>query len=172
MPSDILTANLVKIVGSLSDHETICSLLEQERVISRDNSERILSKVTSAGKTRELLDIIGSRFRRGFPLLCYGLAHTHQDYLLRLLDPTGLVLKSVRGLPKLAQLETTFGDVLDCLNNEEHHSDGCAICFDAPATVVFLPCRHLVTCRSCAEQLTICSHCRGTIESKLDVFIA
>ena len=168
MPINILTANLVKLVGSLSDHEVLCSLLEQERVISRDNSERILSKVTSAGKTRELLDIIGSRFRRGFPLLCYGLAHTHQDYLLKLLDPTGSVLKSVRGLP---ELETTFGDVLDYLNNEEHHSDGCAICFDAPATVVFLPCRHLVSCRKCAEQLSICSHCRGPIESKMDVFI-
>ena len=168
MPINILTANLVKLVGSLSDHEVLCSLLEQERVISRDNSERILSKVTSAGKTRELLDIIGSRFQRGFPLLCYGLAHTHQDYLLKLLDPTGSVLKSVYGLPVL---ETTFGDVLDCLNNEEHHSDGCAICFDAPATVVFLPCRHLVACKQCAEQLSICSHCRGPIESKMDVFI-
>ena len=46
----------------------------------------------------------------------------------------------------------------------------CKICFLNVCDIVFLPCRHFVSCRSCASQLDKCAICRGSIKNTLTVF--
>lgn len=39
----------------------------------------------------------------------------------------------------------------------------CKICYDAELDVVFLPCRHMVTCVKCASSMTTCAVCRQPV---------
>lgn len=39
----------------------------------------------------------------------------------------------------------------------------CKICYDAELDVVFLPCRHMVTCVKCASAMTTCAVCRQPV---------
>ena len=47
----------------------------------------------------------------------------------------------------------------------------CTICMeaDAPRTVLFGPCDHLVACASCAAALTECPNCRATITTRTTI---
>lgn len=59
------------------------------------------------------------------------------------------------------------------LNNEKvsHREDPkCRICLDLYANVLFLPCKHLITCSDCAYKVDTCPICRSTIVSKMPVF--
>ena len=40
----------------------------------------------------------------------------------------------------------------------------CKVCFDAPITCVFLPCKHMVCCGTCAERIEACPICRRAFE--------
>jgi hypothetical protein len=65
------------------------------------------------------------------------------------------------------------------LEHDEKSADGgdarmgCAICFVHHRNVVFMPCRHIMTCNTCALQLAeqhgTCPYCRQTIESATNV---
>ncbi len=46
----------------------------------------------------------------------------------------------------------------------------CKICFASKAITVFLPCKHLVACKGCAERLEHCPMCRSAIQERLDVY--
>lgn len=43
----------------------------------------------------------------------------------------------------------------------------CVVCSEFQKTVLFMPCRHLCTCRDCAAPLQLCPICRTSIEEKL-----
>eukprot|EP00811_Abedinium_folium_P002432 NODE_12230_length_1237_cov_10.014414.p1 GENE.NODE_12230_length_1237_cov_10.014414~~NODE_12230_length_1237_cov_10.014414.p1 ORF type:complete len:175 (-),score=33.94 NODE_12230_length_1237_cov_10.014414:286-810(-) len=43
----------------------------------------------------------------------------------------------------------------------------CVICSELEKTVVFLPCRHLCACKSCAEQVSLCPICRAPIDGRV-----
>ena len=47
----------------------------------------------------------------------------------------------------------------------------CTICMeaDAPRTVLFGPCDHLVACASCAAALQECPNCRATITTRTTI---
>jgi len=44
-----------------------------------------------------------------------------------------------------------------------HNIADCVICFDQPAAVALLPCKHRNCCTACAEKLKTCHMCRETI---------
>ena len=47
----------------------------------------------------------------------------------------------------------------------------CKICHDTEATIIFVPCYHLVACVYCASCLSYCSICRCKIRRLIKVFI-
>lgn len=49
--------------------------------------------------------------------------------------------------------------------------ENCYCCMETRANIVFLPCRHLVCCEKCAEQLTKYPMCRTTIWCALVVIV-
>ena len=46
----------------------------------------------------------------------------------------------------------------------------CVVCFSKQKTILFEPCLHFSTCRSCSEKVSHCPICRGEFESRLPVF--
>lgn len=48
----------------------------------------------------------------------------------------------------------------------------CRICMDAPRSILFQPCSHLLCCQSCAEQVSRCPTCQEAIRSRLHVFVS
>ena len=48
----------------------------------------------------------------------------------------------------------------------------CKICVDKELGVVFIPCGHFVTCRSCAASLTKCPVCRSIISSLVKTYLS
>lgn len=48
----------------------------------------------------------------------------------------------------------------------------CKICMDSEVGVVFLPCRHLVTCCNCAHSLADCPLCRQPIKATVRTFLS
>ena len=47
----------------------------------------------------------------------------------------------------------------------------CNICMDAEADTVFMPCRHMCSCATCADKLANCAICRKGIEYCIKVFM-
>merc|ERR1711907_669593 len=67
----------------------------------------------------------------------------------------------------LAQLERT--------TQEETEENLCVICTVNRRAVVFLPCGHMVSCKSCAQRLVqgghaACPNCRSFISQQVDVY--
>ncbi|XP_015189033.1 PREDICTED: putative inhibitor of apoptosis [Polistes dominula] len=48
----------------------------------------------------------------------------------------------------------------------------CKICYDSELGVVFLPCRHMVTCVKCAPAMTICAVCRQPVKLTLRAILS
>ena len=46
----------------------------------------------------------------------------------------------------------------------------CKVCFDRQIDVLFIPCRHLVCCATCAALSKTCPVCRGHVSETLKVF--
>nr|CCC92134.1 unnamed protein product [Trypanosoma congolense IL3000] len=55
----------------------------------------------------------------------------------------------------------------------ESNSGRCCVCMEKQSTVLFLPCRHLCTCSSCARllQRRRCPYCNGPYKKTTHVFI-
>ena len=47
----------------------------------------------------------------------------------------------------------------------------CKICFDGDATIVFLPCGHLIACGQCSSAIKSCPICRVAIQGSVRVII-
>ncbi|TNJ27400.1 Ankyrin repeat protein 2 [Giardia muris] len=51
---------------------------------------------------------------------------------------------------------------------EEHASDSCIVCYARQPDTVLLPCKHLIVCELCADQLDLrCPYCRGDVTEAL-----
>ena len=48
----------------------------------------------------------------------------------------------------------------------------CRVCRKDGATVLLLPCRHLVSCRECSPGLTVCPVCKGRVKGVINTFFA
>ena len=76
--------------------------------------------------------------------------------------------------------ETATEDELMCVDTageeeEEEEMDAdtfaeCVVCMDTVKDTLLMPCRHLCVCKVCADRLTECPMCRGTIDEKISVF--
>uniref|UniRef100_A0A914X0N4 RING-type domain-containing protein n=1 Tax=Plectus sambesii TaxID=2011161 RepID=A0A914X0N4_9BILA len=45
----------------------------------------------------------------------------------------------------------------------------CIICWDAPSSVLILPCKHFSFCGTCAKEITTtCPKCKGKVASKIE----
>ncbi|XP_071818500.1 uncharacterized protein [Apostichopus japonicus] len=47
----------------------------------------------------------------------------------------------------------------------------CTICLDNDVEVLFLPCKHLITCADCATRIDTCPICRTEIDDKMHVYM-
>ena len=85
------------------------------------------------------------------------------------------------GLEKLKGNTIKAVDLLDAIfeiedervvqeNRRSDSAPACKICMDGNITIVLLPCRHLLCCERCAEQLNKCPWCRSTILATLKTF--
>lgn len=70
--------------------------------------------------------------------------------------------------------ETTKGDAIREALMEENmklqDERTCKVCMDAEATILFLPCGHLVTCGNCAPALKNCAVCRSGIRGTVRTY--
>lgn len=57
-------------------------------------------------------------------------------------------------------------------NEEESESKRCCVCFEADRQMLFLPCRHVCCCKSCAEAVQTCPMDRIPITQKIDFILA
>ncbi|KFW75503.1 Baculoviral IAP repeat-containing protein 7-B [Manacus vitellinus] len=48
----------------------------------------------------------------------------------------------------------------------------CKVCLDRDVSVVFVPCGHLVACRDCALNLSLCPICRAVIQGSVRTFMS
>ncbi|WAR09012.1 BIR7B-like protein [Mya arenaria] len=56
-------------------------------------------------------------------------------------------------------------------NEELRRQVSCKICLDLDASVVFLPCGHMVTCEECAPAMRKCPICRSNIRGTVKAFL-
>lgn len=47
----------------------------------------------------------------------------------------------------------------------------CNICMDADSDTVFMPCRHMCACATCADKLATCPICRKHIDHCIKVYV-
>lgn len=55
---------------------------------------------------------------------------------------------------------------------DESNLPKCGICLDQSRTILFLPCHHVIACKSCADKITLCVICRQKILSRIKFFFA
>ena len=55
--------------------------------------------------------------------------------------------------------------------SKDQEKKKCNVCMDKVLDVVFMPCRHMSTCNTCAEPLTKCPTCREHIEQCVKFFM-
>jgi hypothetical protein len=53
----------------------------------------------------------------------------------------------------------------------EEANGQCVVCWTEKKSVLFLPCRHLCSCKACGDKTTQCPLCRKAIQQKTDVFV-
>lgn len=66
---------------------------------------------------------------------------------------------------------TVFGE-LRAENEKLKQATTCKVCLDADVDTVFLPCRHLVCCRACADNIVDCPVCRERVLGTVKTFLA
>lgn len=72
---------------------------------------------------------------------------------------------------ELADLETSAKEALRRVQKAAAASEStCAICWDEPREVVFLPCMHRVCCSDCAKQPSVCPLCKAHIDERRRVY--
>ena len=53
---------------------------------------------------------------------------------------------------------------------ESGHNTMCTICWTNPRDLVYLPCRHYITCSSCGQTQTVCPICKQPIDDILTIY--
>jgi hypothetical protein len=60
---------------------------------------------------------------------------------------------------------------LDVIKNLEDRPDSCIVCADSKRTIVFIPCKHCVTCTACSDSMIECPVCRSYIQDRMSIFL-
>ena len=90
------------------------------------------------------------------------------------LGPVGIPISSEMAgrLPEpIKDVEDVPEDKLRQVLADTLSSQSCKVCLTNRATVVILPCAHLVSCPSCVKRLRDCPLCRANAERALEIFI-
>ncbi|CAG5100334.1 Oidioi.mRNA.OKI2018_I69.XSR.g16955.t1.cds [Oikopleura dioica] len=88
--------------------------------------------------------------------------------------PVGIpISEELRGRPPepVKDVDDVPDDKLRQVLSEQLSSQSCKVCLTNRATVVILPCSHLVSCPSCIKKLRDCPLCRAQAERALEIFI-
>merc|ERR1711948_235185 len=103
------------------------------------------------------------------------LSNLRMDQLGALEQELDALLRSVRShnqrrmLQQLQSVQRRHAE--ECRGRQSlEEEQACIVCSELEKTMVFLPCRHLCTCETCASQLRQCPICRAEIESKVHAF--
>ena len=94
-------------------------------------------------------------------LLFRGALTMHEGTFSDPLTPKALVQESC---------EVAIDQVSAVTRGEESTSRVCACCLHSPASVVFLPCKHLCMCPDCACNVSQCPMCRVPIREKMVIY--
>jgi hypothetical protein len=54
---------------------------------------------------------------------------------------------------------------------DDEPNTSCVVCWSEKKSVLFLPCRHMCSCKACGDKTTECPLCRATIQQRTDVFV-
>ena len=95
-------------------------------------------------------------------------------HLIDFLGPVGIPISSELAgrLPEpIKDVEDVPDDKLRTVLADTLSSQSCKVCLTNRATVVILPCAHLVSCPSCVKRLRDCPLCRASAERALEIFI-
>jgi hypothetical protein len=57
-------------------------------------------------------------------------------------------------------------------NDRLRKAKTCISCTEEIVQVLFLPCRHISSCRKCSEKATNCAKCQSLIKGKIPIFLA
>lgn len=108
----------------------------------------------------------------------------HEDYLLqkiirkaKTIFPEQLVIEAVnRQGDKSIVLNELYNEILDLqIRNSVNKQPNvllCTICMDKERSTVFEPCRHLISCGSCATLIKQCPICRVSIKYTSMIYIS
>jgi baculoviral IAP repeat-containing protein 7/8 len=85
-----------------------------------------------------------------------------------------VLVRTLKGLDYIKRVnqkkENDLNVKLECATPTANPNTSCKVCMDKVAEILFLPCRHLATCRECKLQLLICPMCRKRCDSFIHVF--
>ncbi|XP_071818496.1 uncharacterized protein [Apostichopus japonicus] len=158
-------------IQALSDYITpadmtrLCALF----ALTHRQTEKVRSSDTPA---REFLLYLN---RRGT------IAPDDMTFLVEGLKEVGLVIVAQRLTTMLQEIEskeveaesavTVTGDLESQEIEKLREKNLCKICLDNDVEVLFLPCKHLVTCADCATRIDTCPICRTEIDDKIYVYM-
>ncbi|EFC44201.1 predicted protein [Naegleria gruberi] len=78
--------------------------------------------------------------------------------------------------PYLKLLKQDISEALKLIENElsdrEDRERNCIVCMENQREIVFLQCKHFITCSSCADQLRECPICRQSITKSMKVILS
>lgn len=72
--------------------------------------------------------------------------------------------------PELLRLVSDARAVQEKAHEEIEDRTRCRVCLDVQAAVVFMPCKHRITCVVCSRKVLICPICKRRIEQKFTPF--
>ena len=78
-------------------------------------------------------------------------------------------------LSSMKKISSNFEEMKRSLEKENQKlkdSHTCTICMITEIEIVFLPCRHFVTCKKCAHSLKECPICRKTLKNKMKAYLS
>lgn len=105
-------------------------------------------------------------------IILSGITHTPPQYIVALLQrmPT-TELQVIDGICATLLGEPDAFDELDevlVAIEEEHAMDSCIVCYARQPDTILIPCKHLIVCEICADQLDLrCPYCRGDVTEAL-----
>ncbi len=97
------------------------------------------------------------------------------DSVARFPDSAARFPDSAAKLPDsgYSSLELEYDDSKKSLIEENERlkdEQSCRVCYNEESNILFLPCRHLVTCPTCAAAVASCPVCRSPIDATVQVF--
>uniref|UniRef100_A0A8B9FHA4 RING-type E3 ubiquitin transferase n=1 Tax=Amazona collaria TaxID=241587 RepID=A0A8B9FHA4_9PSIT len=138
-------------------------------------TETLMSLILQALNCLEELAVMLSAVKMGFDLtwVCKMLLNKRMmtgTSCISVSELTADLLQSGREESSSAEKESQLSTEEQLRSLQEEKM--CKVCLDKDASVVFVPCGHLVACRECALNLRSCPICRADIQDRLRTFMS